>query len=270
MSVILISSDSCERGREIAEKTAEVLGYRCLGREILASAAGKHNLPEDKLVNALDRPPSFLGMSTKLRKRYLAFVEEAVLGELLKDDVVCHSLGAHLYVLGVSHVLKVRVLSESSDAKSGKKTDVELARKSQEREKKHRRRWSLDCFRLDETDPSHYDLVISLSQLDPEEAVKIITETVSYRKFQPMTYSMKCMQDKALTSTVRAMLLARFPDVRVRADGGTVVVETRALKREKRKKAAAIKDLAGKITGVDYVEVHVINDIFRQAAESYR
>jgi hypothetical protein len=47
-------------------------------------------------------------------------------------------------------------------------------------------------------------------------------------------------------------------------------VETTALKREKQKRTKAIKKLTENIPGVDYVEVHVINDIFRQAAESFR
>ena len=84
-----------------------------------------------------------------------------------------------------------------------------------------------------------------------------------------MTYSIKCMEDLELASRVRAALLERFPDVRVRANGGTLVVETTALKREKRKRAKAIKEIAGSIPRVEYVEVHVINDIFRQAAESF-
>jgi hypothetical protein len=66
------------------------------------------------------------------------------------------------------------------------------------------------------------------------------------------------------------LLMAHYPDVRVRADGTTVVVETNALKREKRKRAEKIKELAGRVPGVDYVEVHVINDLLRQAAESFR
>jgi hypothetical protein len=147
---------------------------------------------------------------------------------------------------------------------------ISKAKKLIERRKRDRQRWSMDAFHLDETDPSRYDLVISLSQIDPNEAVKIITETVAYRRFEPMTYSIKCIQDLALANRVRATLLDRFPDVRVRANSGTLVVETTSLKREKQKRAKAIKELAGEIPGVEYVEVHVINDIFRQAAESFR
>jgi hypothetical protein len=78
------------------------------------------------------------------------------------------------------------------------------------------------------------------------------------------------MKDKELATKVRAILMSSYSDVRVRADGTTVVVETNALKREKRKRAEKIKELAGQVPGVDYVEVHVINDLLRQAAESFR
>jgi cytidylate kinase len=274
MSVIIISSDLYQTGREIAQSTAKALGYGYLGREILGKVADQHKIPEEKLTQVLEQRPSFLSMSSKLRNRYLAYIQESVLSEFLKGNLVCQGLAAHLYVLGISHVLRVRVLSDVEkrvqQIASEGGISLEKAKKVLDTQKKVRQRWSLDAFRLDETDPSQFDLVISLSQIDQAEAVKIITETVAYRRFEPMTYSTKCMQDLALASSVRAALLERFPDVRVRANRGTLIVETTALRREKQKRAKAIKELAGELPGVEYVEVHVINDIFRQAAESFR
>jgi len=274
MSVIIISSDSYKTGQEIAQSSARALGYKPLDREILGKVANKARVSEEKLTQALDEGPSFLGLSSKLCHRYLAYIQEATLSELLNDNVVCHGLAAHLYVLGVSHVLRVRVLSDgekrAQQIASQSGISLDKAKKFLDRQKRARRRWSMDAFHLDETDPSQYDLVISLSQIDSGEAVKIIGETVAYRRFQPMTYSIKCMQDLALASKVRAALLERFPDVRVRANRGTLIVETTVLRREKQKRAKAIKELAGGLPGVEYVEVHVVNDIFRQAAESFR
>ncbi len=274
MPVIIISSDSYQTGREISESAGKVLGYGYIGREILKETADRYKVPEAKLTKALNETPSFLGMSSKLRDRYLAYIQEAALSELMRDNVVCQGLAAHLYVLGVPHVLRVRILSDvekrAAQLVSQHGISHDKARKLLEREKQARRSWSTKAFRLDETDPSQYDLVIGLSQIDQEEAVKIIKETVGYARFRAMTYSIQCMEDLALASKVRAVLLERFPDARVRADRGTLVIETLALKREKEKKAKAIKEIAGKIHGVQYVEVHVINDFLRQAAESFR
>jgi cytidylate kinase len=274
MSIIIISSDSYPVGREIAMKTAKTLDYNFLGRESLAQVAENHNIEEAKLVKALDDGPSFLGMKKKVRNRCLAYIQEATLSALLNGNLVCQGLAAHLYVLGISHCLSVLVLADPEQmlqqSASNKGASKKEAKKLMERHNSFRRRWSMDAFDLDETDPSQYDLTISLSQIDADEAVKIIGETITYRRFNPMTYSIKCLQDLELAARVRAALLEHFPNVKVQANSGTLVIETTALKREKRKRAEAIKAIAGKIQGVEYVEVHVLNDIFRQAAESFR
>lgn len=274
MPIIIISSDSYRTGRDIGERTAQAIGYDYVDRDILAPVCEKYGADKEKLVKALEETPSFLGLSSKLRNRYLAFIQEATLGHLLDDNVVCHGLAAHLYVLGVSHALKVRVLSDPEvlgrELSSEAAASAEKRKKMLKRYEDQRRSWSLDAFNLDETDPSNYDMVISLAQIDPDEAVKTIVDTAGYRKFQPMTYSLKCLRDKELAGRVRVLLMERFPDVKVMADGGTVVVETKAVKREKRKRTEAIKELAGSVEGVSYVEVHVATDIFRQAAESAR
>lgn len=274
MPIIIISSDSYQTAREIAESAAATLGVESVGREILRTAADRYKVPEAKLLKALEEKPSVLGMSTKLWKLYLAYIEEAVLSRLQGDNMICYGLAAHLYVLGVSHALRIRILSDAekriSQMASRHNLSPERAKKLLEKEKLASRSWSMEAFRLDETDPSQYDLVISLSQIDQGEAVKIIRETAGYARFKAMTYSVHCMEDLALASKARAVLLERFPGVRVRADRGTLVVETLALKREKEKKTKAIKEMAGKIPGVQYVEVHVTNDFLRQAAESFR
>ena len=274
MSIIIISSDSYGIGRDMAKSTAEAMGYDFLGREILGRVTVKYEIPEERLIKALEEYPSFFGKSLKLWNRHLAYIQEAVMSDLLKDNLVCQGLAAHLYVLGVSHALRVHILSDAEESVrqlvSQEGISTEKARKRFNREKKRRRRWSMEAFNLDETDPSQYDLVISLSKIDPDEAVKLIGETISYRRFKPMTYSIKCIHDIELAARVRAALLERFPDVRVHASSGVVVVKTTALKREKKKRMNIIREIAGGIQGVEYVEVHVINDFFRQSAESFR
>ena len=274
MPIIIISSDSYKAGREIGEKTAKATGYAYVDREILGPVSEKTHIEEKKLTKALEPDTSFLGFSSKTRNRYLAYIREAVLVRLLEDNVICHGLAAHFYVLGVSHVIKVRVLSDPqqlfSQLSAEEGVTLEKMKKRLKREAERHRRWSLEAFGLDETDPSNYDMVISLSQIDPDEAVKTIVDMTAYRKFQPMTYSIKCLADKALASRVYVALIERFSNVMVQADGRTVVVETQSIKREKQKKAETIRELAAGVEGVGEVEVHVVNDIFRQAAESHR
>jgi cytidylate kinase len=274
MPVVTLSSDSDPLSREIAVRAATALGYDCVDREILKTVAERHGVPEAELHKTLDESPSPFGISSKNHARYLATIEEATLAILLKDNVVCRGLAAHLYVRGVSHVLKIRILADpqilAGEISSGRTPSFEKVSALLKRRERVRRRWSLDAYRVDETDPSVYDMVISLARIDPDEAVKTIVETTGYRKFKPMTYSLKCLKDKALASRVRVALMDRFPDVRVEADGSSVVVQTKALEREKQKRTEIIRKLAGEIPEVAAVEVQVIPDILRKAAESFR
>ncbi|HIJ20110.1 MAG TPA: hypothetical protein HPP58_03590, partial [Deltaproteobacteria bacterium] len=110
MSIILISSDRYETGRAIAQKVAEATEYAFVDREILGEVARNSHIPEPKIRNSLETSSSPLSFSSKVENRALANVQAAVMSRLLDNNVVCHGLAAHLYVLGVSHVLKIRVL----------------------------------------------------------------------------------------------------------------------------------------------------------------
>ena len=272
MSIILISSDHYETCRAVARQVAESTGYALLDREILGEVASASRIPEPKILKSLEPSSSTVGLSAKVRNRALAAIQGAVMVRLLDDKVVCYGLAAHLYVLGVSHVLKIRILCNKEERVSLMTTErnvgIEKVRKLIKKQEAAQKRWSLDVFGQDETNPSLYDMVINMSQIEPDEAVNAIVETVSYQKFQSMTYSIKCLKDRELSIRVRLALMEKYNDVDVTADGATVVVRTKALRREKRKKTENIRALAGQIPGVSYVEVHAGRDIFRQAAES--
>ncbi len=275
MSIVIVSSDSRKTEAEISEKIAAKLDYQVLGPEFLSDIASRYQLDAGKLGEALEKKPSFFSRKSLHRWQYhLSCIEAQVLDRLGADKMVCWGLAAHLYVLGVSHALKVRIISGHDTRVKAlmaeKGVGEPRAVKMLARQTRDRKNWSTAAFELDEIDPSQYDLVINLDQIDQQEAVKTIIDAVGYPRFRPMTYSIKCLTNRTLAARVRAVLLKTMSDVRVKARDGTVVVTTKAMKREKRKKAAAIKELAGGIEGVSYVEVHLIKDIFGEAAQSFR
>jgi cytidylate kinase len=275
MSSIIIASDSYEIGVGIAKEASETLAYTYIDPdEVLGAISTKMKVDLDTLKQSLTGPPPAYGRSVRIWRQQLAHIQEAILGRFLDDSVVCHGLFAHLFVLGVSHILRVRIITSDTERiqtlASQKGVSIEKAKKVFKRLEKQRSQWCLQAFQWDENDPSRYDMIINLSQISPEEAVKTITNAVGYQKFKPMTYSMKYLQDLELESRVRVHLIANYPEAISTARDGTVIVKVKALKRGRGKKAAAIKELVGSIQGVDYVEIHFINDIVRQAAESFR
>jgi cytidylate kinase len=275
MPIIIISSETVESARQIAPATAEALGYQCLGPEILAEIAAECSVPEEKLSQALGNNPSkFKRMRSKNRSQLLAHVEAAVLDRLMADNIVCWGVASHLYVQGVSHAMKVRLLvnreQQAEQLAAAQNMTVKRAEKSIQDAIRKQTQWSQSAYEIDESDPAMYDLVVNLEQIDPDEAVRTITGAAAYRKFKPMTYSIKTLAENALAAKVKTKLLDTMSDVRVQARDGKVVVTSKALKRERQKKAAAIKELAGQVEGVEFVEVHLINYVIREAAESLR
>jgi len=260
MAIIIISSDAREIEESIAEKVAVAMNFQWLDRRILADVAAKHGIDPDKLTDAMETIPSvFNRLSSKQWRYYLACVEAEVLDRLLEDNIVCSGLAAHLYVIGVSHAMKVRILS-GHPREPGKSRAGEL---------QQRKKWSLAAYDYDETDLSRYDLVINLDQIDPAEAVKTICGAAEYRKFQVMTYSRKCLSDLVLAAKVDGILLKSMADVKVQARDGSVVVLTKASNRQRRKKIETIKELAGNVEGVRYVEVHVQKNILGAAQSPF-
>jgi hypothetical protein len=84
-----------------------------------------------------------------------------------------------------------------------------------------------------------------------------------YRKFQPMTYSLKCLDNLAMASKVRSMLLPKYPEIEVDADGGRVIVKVKCPKWQKLSIVEAIKKSVGEIPGVNLVEVHTVTNLRR-------
>jgi len=260
MSVLLFASENQELEDKIAQETATHLGYKTLNHTFLDEIAQQYDLDPSKLREAMVSPPSILRrMPSKLWHYYLSCVETAVLDRLLEDDLVCWGLGAHLYVLVVSHVLKVRLVGGDGSASM---TDTKKERR--------REKWSVAAWQRREADPRLYDLVINLDQIKSDEAVTTVAATVGYPRFKPMTYSKSNLTDRAMAAKVKNVLLKTLTDIHVHAQNGTVVVTTSCLKREKTKKIAAIKEIAGKVEGMGYLEVHWNVDPVNEAALSNR
>lgn len=261
MPIIILSSNAPEEEEVIARSIAAENGYSCVNQGILKEIETKYEIPSGKLEDALKNSPSFLTKIVSGKWRYhMACLEAEVLDRLKKDQAACWGIAAHLFVAGVSHALKVRLVKETGKQNGAIKGDTvpsnDTRSKRIETEMLKRKRWSLAAYGKDETDPSQYDLMINLDQIDASEAVSAIIGATGYRKFQPNTYSMKSLADLALAAKVRVTLLKSMQDVKVEAKDGTICVFTKVIKQKKIQKIKEIKELAGRIEGVDFVEVH--------------
>lgn len=257
MSIITISRGSYSRGREIAEKVAQELGYNCISRDIILEASEQFSLPEIKLVRAIHDAPSILDKLTHGKAGKISYMRLALLRHFQKDNVVYHGLAGHFFVKDIPHVLKVRIIADMEDRirleMQREKIPREEARRILSNDDEQRRRWSKYLYGIDTKDSSLYDLVIHIRKIGVDEAVSIICHTVNLEIYQTTRESQKAMDDLLLAAEVETALGDLALNLEILANAGTVEIR-RGPKSKQLPHAEQIKALVEKVPGVSEVK----------------
>ncbi len=255
MAIITISRGSYSRGKDVAEKLAEALGYECISRDILLEASEEFNTPEIKLIRALHDAPTVLERFHYGKERYISYVKSAFLQHLKRDNVVYHGLAGHYFLQDIAHVLKVRIIADMDDRvrEEMKRENIpaDKALYILKKDDEERRKWGIQLYGMDTWDSRLYDIVLHIKALTVEDAVKIICDTVQKPTFRTTPESQKHLEDLALSAKVQAALVDSYPKVNITADGGRVFInwvgESQLPHEEEGLK---IKRLAEKVGGV--------------------
>ncbi|MDX9787258.1 MAG: cytidylate kinase-like family protein [Desulfobacterales bacterium] len=226
MAIITISRGSYSRGKEVAEKLAQKLGYECISRDVLLEASEEFNIPEIKLVRALHDAPTILERFHHGKERYISYIRSALLQHVQGDNVVYHGLAGHYFLGQIPQVLKVRIIADMED-----RVKEEMARENISAEKalyilkkddEERRKWSLQIYNTDTWDSRLYDMVLHIKTLSVNDAVEILFETVQKPIFQITPESRKIIADLALAAKIQANLVKIVPSVKVIVAGESV------------------------------------------------
>lgn len=258
MSIITISRGSYSRGKEVAERLAQSLGYECLSRDILLEASERYNIPEIKLIRAIHDAPSILERFTYGKEQYVAYIRAALLRHVQKDNVVYHGLAGHFLLQGIPHVLKVRILADLEDrvAEEMKRENISAdeARRILQKDDEERRQWGLKVYGIDTWDPSIYDLVIHVKCIKVDDAVEIIKCALQGSCFQPTPEAQKLVDEMSLAARVEAALVQEIPSVKVEAKNGELFIDLKGTLCDDQELMARVKRLARNVAGFD-VEV---------------
>lgn len=210
MAIITISRGSYHRGREVAEKVAQKLGYAVLSRDILLEASEEFNIPEIKLIRAIQDSPSILDRVTRQKEKYVAYIRAALLKHVQKDNVVYHGLFGHFFLQDIPHVLKVRIVAdlEARVADEVKREGISESKARQIiiKDDEERRKWALHLYGADWWDATLYDLVIHLKTIRVDDAVDLLCQVVQLPGFQTTPES-----QEAINSLMEAALMEVAP-----------------------------------------------------------
>lgn len=265
MAIITISRGSYSKGKEVAEKTAQKLGYECISRDIVLEASKEFNIPEIKLVRAIHDAPSILSRFSRENEKYIAYIQKALLEHFKQDNVVYHGLAGHFFVKGVSHVVKVRIIADLED-----RVKLEMEREGISRDEalhllkkddEERRKWSQHLYGIDPWDPCLYDMVIHIHKITVDDAVDMICHAAGLEDFKATPESLKAMENLVLAAEVRAALVQINPKLNVTADNGHVLVKTEAKLLQEEAMVREIDAIIKTMPGVKDYKINVEHDV---------
>jgi cytidylate kinase len=261
MPIITISRGSYSRGKEVAEKVAERLGYKCIARDVLIEASNKFNVEEVKLVHAISDAPSIFQKISYSKERYIAYIRAALLADLKMDNVVYHGMAGHFFVRNISHAIKIRIIADLEDRIKLVMDRDGVSRKEAvrfiQRVDKERKRWSQHLYGIDTTDASLYDFVLNLRKMTVKDAVEIICCTAQLENFQATDESRRAIEDEALAAAVKAALVEQIPEAQVTSKDGAVSVIAKTSAAKERRLSKEIEQIAKRVSGVKEVKVQL-------------
>lgn len=261
MPIITISRGSYYKGKQVAEKVAENLGWECFSRDSLIDGSELFHDSEFKLVRNILDATTILDRFPYGKERYVQVIRAALLDFFSKDNVVYHGLAGRHFLGDISHQLKVRIIAdiETRVAEEMERENISAdeARLTLKKDDEERRKWSLYLHGVDTWDPKHYDLVINIGSLTVDDAVDIIRNTALLPRFQATGESLAKARDMALEARAKAELF-QYPNAVVFARDGKVAVELKAPDEQKEDIVAIVEAAIGKLNDVEGVEVCVV------------
>jgi len=229
MPIITISRGSYSRGKAVAEKLADKLGYELVSREVLLEASDEFNISEIKLVRALHDAPSILERFTHGKERYISYIYAALLQHARKDNIVYHGLAGHFFLSGISHVFKVRIIADIQDRvqeeMQREKISAEKALAVLKKDDEERRKWALQNYGIDTSDAKLYDMILNIHHVTVDDAVEILAGVAQKPAFQATEASRRQVEDLALAAKIKAALSKYDHKIQIRSESGSILFD---------------------------------------------
>jgi cytidylate kinase len=232
MQIVCVSQGSLIRGRELAEVLAGKLGYDLLTRDQVLEMAVDEGIAVGRLETAIvkRRPMDERLMLDK--ELYQSFITKVLCERALKGSLVYAGRTGHLLLPGVTHILRVRVVT---DMETRINSVMDRLRLSREKAKQYieqveddRARWTRTMYSVAWDFAGYYDLVVNLEQVGVANAATALCSYAQLPEFLETPASRRALEGLRLASEAR-LALARdkrtyAASLKVRANEGALSV----------------------------------------------
>jgi cytidylate kinase len=257
MSIITISRGTKSGGLELADCLSNRLGYKQLSREaVIAESAKKYNFMEKFLLDKLERAPNLWQKFTNEHRRYIIFIQCALLNFIKEDNLIYHGYAGQMLLKGLPHVLKLRVEAPIEYRIKPVKAEFnytdEQAIAYIEKVDQQRKRWVKMLYNEDWYNPSLYDMCLNLQNMSMETICNMVAVAIEQKDFRSSEKSQKLLENMSLECEVNAAMRSDDKiwgshEVIVSAHDGVITLKGSAKNKELRD---LILDTAAKVKGV--------------------
>ena len=258
MTIITISRGSYSRGKEIAEKLAEKLSYKCVSREVLLGTCGQFHVPEIELTRAIHNAPSFLDRFSGGKEQYIRRIRATILDYVQNDNIVYHGLAGQFFLKDVPNVLKVCLIADMEyrikSVMDKEQISYSSAMSTLKKIDEERVKWGQRLYGIKTYDPILFDLVIHVSNLTVDDAIDIIQYSAKLPCFQATPESQEMLKNMTIKAQIVATL-DEYANADISVEKGKVHIGLKAPLNQKDRITREITEIAERIEGVTEVEI---------------
>jgi cytidylate kinase len=231
MAIVTISRGSFAGGERLAVLLGERLACRVVSREQLYERARtEYGVSMDAFVELMERAPTLFPRGARESRRLLTALQATLCALVSDDNAVYHGHSGHLFLPGVAHVLRVRLIAprakrvEMACQREG--LSWQAASTKIDQVDAERARWTLFFYGVQWGDPGLYDVTLNLERMSPADAADLVAGMARSPLFKATPESLRQLRDVALASLVKTRLLfdpvMSVADVEVEANAGQV------------------------------------------------
>ncbi|MFN8457673.1 MAG: cytidylate kinase-like family protein [Anaerolineae bacterium] len=186
MTVITISRESGAKGSYLGRQLAERLGYLYVDREMIHEVSLEYGVRQDEFERIYEHAPGVLERYGRRNREIVQLISRLIQGLARRDKMVIVARDAFAALRDYQDVLHVRVTARHKDRirriQQEQSLTLEQARAVLNRLDSERSKYVGAYYGLDWADSGLYDLCVNTSALNPDDAVELTLQALSFRQ----------------------------------------------------------------------------------------
>jgi hypothetical protein len=212
MSGITITDGLFGCGEMLAKRLSDLLGYRYLGEEALIKATQRYRLPKAMPTNMFELEPPWWKRLLENYRVYRIALQAAMCDITEGGPFVYYGAAGQELIPEIRQMLRILLIAPNENR-------IEQVRLAKGMSSERARRWLAEIDEVNDRrfkaifgvgwrDPTRYDVVLNMANLDVETAARLIVKMTQQVECQATGQSERRFQDFMLEAKVRAALLA--------------------------------------------------------------